>query len=64
MSFSSIADLEQVELSREQKMKILNMQCKARGTNMSGGFAQSVALARVFLRPGSKILILDESMRC
>ena len=33
-----------------------------RGSNLSGGFAQSVALARVFLRRSAQIVILDESM--
>ena len=32
------------------------------GSNLSGGFAQSVALSRVFLRPGSELIILDEAM--
>lgn len=31
------------------------------GANVSGGFAQSVALARVFVRPRAQIVILDES---
>ena len=42
--------------------KILNGQVQARGGNISGGFAQSIALARVFLRKNSRIVILDESM--
>lgn len=33
-----------------------------RGSNLSGGFAQSVALARVFLRKEAQIIILDEAM--
>lgn len=41
---------------------ILDMELNARGTNISGGFAQSVALARVFLRQDARILILDEAM--
>lgn len=43
-------------------MAVLDSRCKARGDNLSGGYAQSVALARVFLRRSSRILILDESM--
>lgn len=38
------------------------MQTDARGQNLSGGFAQSVALARVFLRPQAQLIILDEAM--
>ena len=42
--------------------EVLKLPTAARGANLSGGFAQSVALARIFLRPKSKILILDESL--
>jgi ABC-type multidrug transport system fused ATPase/permease subunit len=41
---------------------ILQLETAERGTNLSGGFAQSVALARVFLRNSSQIIILDESL--
>ena len=41
---------------------ILQMTTAEGGTNLSGGFAQSVALARVFLRPHSQLVILDEAM--
>ena len=41
---------------------ILQMATAEGGTNLSGGFAQSVALARVFLRPHSQLVILDEAM--
>jgi ABC-type transport system involved in cytochrome bd biosynthesis fused ATPase/permease subunit len=34
----------------------------ARGQNVSGGFAQSIALARIFVRHDTKILILDEGI--
>ena len=34
----------------------------ARGQNVSGGFAQSIALARIFVRHDTKILILDEGV--
>lgn len=46
----------------KRKRMVLDMVTTARGTNISGGFAQSVALARIFLRKHSKIVILDESM--
>eukprot|EP00004_Rigifila_ramosa_P001331 TRINITY_DN1126_c0_g1_i1.p1 TRINITY_DN1126_c0_g1~~TRINITY_DN1126_c0_g1_i1.p1 ORF type:complete len:746 (-),score=163.21 TRINITY_DN1126_c0_g1_i1:20-1927(-) len=46
----------------EEWRAILDMELTARGTNISGGFAQSVALARVFLRKNAKIFILDEAM--
>lgn len=49
-------------LSRSEKLRILETECKAGGSNLSGGFAQSVALARIFLRPNARLLILDESM--
>lgn len=32
------------------------------GSNLSGGFAQSVALARIFLKKQAQIVILDEAM--
>ena len=41
---------------------ILQMTTAEGGTNLSGGFAQSVALARVFLRSHSQLVILDEAM--
>eukprot|EP00003_Mantamonas_plastica_P026478 TRINITY_DN5427_c2_g2_i1.p2 TRINITY_DN5427_c2_g2~~TRINITY_DN5427_c2_g2_i1.p2 ORF type:complete len:185 (-),score=77.08 TRINITY_DN5427_c2_g2_i1:1352-1906(-) len=44
------------------RKSVLDMNIKARGANISGGFAQSIALARVFLRPKAKILILDEAL--
>jgi ABC-type multidrug transport system ATPase subunit len=40
----------------------LLLETAERGSNLSGGFAQSVALARVFLRTQAQIVILDESM--
>lgn len=49
-------------LSRERQLEILNMPTRASGKNVSGGFAQSIALSRVFLNTKSKIVILDESM--
>eukprot|EP01080_Neovahlkampfia_damariscottae_P000096 gene96-4345_t len=50
-----------VELTREKKIEILNTKTLPRGTNLSGGFQQSVALARVFLKRHAKLFILDES---
>ena len=41
---------------------VLNLKTNARGNNLSGGFSQSVALARIFLRPERRIVILDESL--
>ena len=41
---------------------VLLMETAERGENLSGGFAQSVALARVFLRRDAQIVILDEAM--
>lgn len=32
-----------------------------RGTNVSGGFGQSIALARVFVRKSAGLIILDEA---
>ena len=40
----------------------LLLETAERGSNLSGGFAQSVALARVFLRKESQLVILDEAM--
>ena len=41
---------------------VLSLECQEGGSNLSGGFAQSVALSRVFLRPSSQVVILDEAM--
>ena len=41
---------------------VLSLECLEGGSNLSGGFAQSVALSRVFLRPSSELVILDEAM--
>ncbi|ELR12905.1 ABC transporter, ATPbinding domain containing protein [Acanthamoeba castellanii str. Neff] len=41
---------------------ILDMKVTARGNNISGGFAQSIALARVFVKTQAKIIILDEAL--
>mmetsp|Transcript_25917 Transcript_25917/g.36673 ORF Transcript_25917/g.36673 Transcript_25917/m.36673 type:complete len:107 (+) Transcript_25917:789-1109(+) len=38
------------------------MKVDVRGNNLSGGFAQSVALARVFLRTQAQIVVLDEAL--
>jgi ATP-binding cassette subfamily B protein len=42
--------------------ELLSMKTDARGGNLSGGFAQSIALARVFLRQDAQLIILDEAM--
>ncbi|EGC36488.1 hypothetical protein DICPUDRAFT_77869 [Dictyostelium purpureum] len=41
---------------------ILNQFVEAGGKNISGGFAQSIALARVFVRTEAKVIVLDESL--
>lgn len=41
---------------------ILDTEVSVRGNNLSGGLAQSVALARVYVRPQARIVILDESI--
>ena len=41
---------------------LLQFELQEGGSNLSGGFAQSVALSRVFLRPNAQLLILDEAM--
>ena len=50
------------EKTLETKKCILDTITTVRGTNLSGGFAQSVAMARIFLRKRSRVIILDESM--
>eukprot|EP00762_Andalucia_godoyi_P007366 ANDGO_01580.mRNA.1 ABC transporter H family member 4 len=54
--------LQEASLSRLEKLKLLASVVQPRGSNLSGGFAQSVALARVFVRFDAKVIILDESM--
>ena len=45
-----------------EKIKdILEHEVLARGINMCGGLAQSVALARIFVKTTAKIIILDEA---
>ncbi len=46
----------------ESRRALLRMELATGGTNISGGFAQSVALARVFLRTDAQLIILDESL--
>ena len=41
---------------------ILDLETGVRGRQLSGGFAQSVSLARVLLRRNAKIIILDEAL--
>ena len=41
---------------------ILDLETGVRGCKLSGGFAQSVALARVLLRREAEILVLDEAL--
>eukprot|EP01133_Synstelium_polycarpum_P016165 gene16165-19239_t len=41
---------------------VLDQLVELAGKNVSGGFAQSIALARIFVRTGAKIVILDEAM--
>jgi hypothetical protein len=60
-----LKEMEKIELnfnsniSRERKIKILETQTYTRGSNLSGGFQQSVALARVFVKPQSKFIICN-----
>eukprot|EP00467_Chlorarachnion_reptans_P007762 CAMPEP_0114493946 /NCGR_PEP_ID=MMETSP0109-20121206/4382_1 /TAXON_ID=29199 /ORGANISM="Chlorarachnion reptans, Strain CCCM449" /LENGTH=797 /DNA_ID=CAMNT_0001670935 /DNA_START=30 /DNA_END=2423 /DNA_ORIENTATION=- len=49
-------------IGTEFKRALLSMRTTTRGTNLSGGFAQSVAMARVFLKPEAQIVILDEAL--
>jgi len=58
-----LAEKEEMEARKQAKKKeVLEMHTSTRGTNLSGGFAQSIALARVFLRPEAKIVMLDEAL--
>ena len=41
---------------------VLDTEVTNRGKNLSGGLLQSVALARVYVRPQAKLIILDESI--
>jgi ABC-type multidrug transport system fused ATPase/permease subunit len=50
------------EETRAHERAVLEMVVQPRGHNLSGGFAQSVALARAFLRKDARIVVLDESM--
>jgi len=60
---SSCLNLIAMDTNHEDKMKdILNFEITAHGTNISGGFAQSIALARVFVRSQCSLLILDEAI--
>eukprot|EP01084_Bolivina_argentea_P131639 232328_1 len=54
-------DEEDILKKVDYKHQILNYDIKGNGSNVSGGMKQSIALSRVFLRKGSKIVICDES---
>ncbi|GAM23859.1 hypothetical protein SAMD00019534_070340 [Acytostelium subglobosum LB1] len=45
-----------------QNNPVLDQVVELGGKNISGGFAQSIALARIFVRTEAKIVILDEAM--
>ena len=55
LSMTSLEDLEELNT-------ILDTVVTERGANLSGGLAQSVALARVYVRKQASIVILDESI--
>lgn len=57
----SDANLGSPSHSRRQK-SVLDMEVAAGGGDISGGFAQSIALARVFIRSQAKLIILDEAV--
>lgn len=59
---STISPLSSVSSTPSPIHPTLLMETSERGTNLSGGFAQSVALARIFLRKQAQIIILDEAM--
>jgi ABC-type multidrug transport system fused ATPase/permease subunit len=46
---------------RAEQLRVLDRPVAAGGADISGGFAQSIALARVFVRTSAKMVILDES---
>jgi ABC-type multidrug transport system fused ATPase/permease subunit len=46
---------------KAEQLKVLDELLAAGGADVSGGFAQSIALARVFVRTSAKMVILDES---
>lgn len=46
---------------RAEQLRVLDKVLAAGGADISGGFAQSIALARVFVRTSAKMVILDES---
>ncbi len=48
------------DVPEKQVKATLDMEVNARGTNLSGGLLQSIALARVYVRKEAKIVILDE----
>jgi len=49
------------KLSKKKVKRILEMKTESRGANLSGGFAQSIALARIYLQKKARVIILDES---
>lgn len=46
---------------KAEQLRILDQVLAAGGADISGGFAQSIAMARVFVRTSAKMVILDES---
>eukprot|EP00475_Leptophrys_vorax_P000385 TRINITY_DN1021_c0_g1_i19.p1 TRINITY_DN1021_c0_g1~~TRINITY_DN1021_c0_g1_i19.p1 ORF type:complete len:585 (-),score=127.10 TRINITY_DN1021_c0_g1_i19:1474-3228(-) len=57
---------ERLSLEKDTKANgqndLLDMALDCGGSNVSGGFAQSIALARIFLRTSSDVIILDEAL--
>ena len=46
---------------KAEQLRVLDQMLAAGGADISGGFAQSIAMARVFVRTSAKMVILDES---
>jgi ABC-type multidrug transport system fused ATPase/permease subunit len=46
----------------DYRKSMLSLQVSVNGTNLSGGFQQSLSLARIFLRKDAQFVILDEAM--
>ena len=61
---TAVADIfYDIPVSQKDINDLLDMEVTVGGANLSGGFAQSVALARIFLRASeAQIIILDEAM--
>jgi ABC-type multidrug transport system fused ATPase/permease subunit len=58
----NLSDANLAGSGTKRQKSVLDMEVAAGGGDISSGFAQSIALARVFIRTHAKLIILDEAV--